>query len=102
MAGLSISDILIGSWERVSASLFHMSTAAWIAYSIQKKKVYPILLYCILLHPLVDTFAGLLNVGKIHTGSVIVEEFSLFLFSFLFILIVIKKVLARKSERQVG
>ena len=92
ITGFSISDVLIGSWERVSASLFHISTAVWIAYGIQKKKTYPILLYCILLHALVDTIAGLLSIGRIHTSSVI-GELSLFLFSFFFLLIIAKKVL---------
>lgn len=75
----AFSTILLGSWERLSATLFHMSTAGLIAYGIEKRKTALFLVIAILLHFILDSFAGLTANHPVF--SIFVEETLLFLFS---------------------
>jgi RsiW-degrading membrane proteinase PrsW (M82 family) len=79
MTGLGPANVLIGGLERTSASLFHMGTAAWLGASIGRGRLKSALAWCVALHAVLDSIAGLL---KVHTmRGVVVEEAALFVFS---------------------
>jgi len=98
MNGLGLPNVLIGSLERTSASLFHMGTAAWIGASIGRGRLRSALAGCIVLHAALDSIAGLLKVTSIR--AVVIEEGALFAFSAGFFLLAFRSnVLTAREER---
>lgn len=94
MSDFTFGDVMLGSLERISATLFHIGTATWIVYGIEKKKILPALLACIFLHSLADFSAGFFG----DTDSVIAGEAVLFVLSFLFLGIIFYFVFGRRKE----
>jgi len=84
-AELSFSNVLIGSFERLSGTLFHMATGGLIAFGIEKGKVKYFLSISIILHTFLDAFAGYIE--KFPIISLYSEEALLFLFSLIFLLL---------------
>ena len=74
-------NILMGSFERLGATLFHMATGGLIAFGFEKGEVKYFLLISIVLHALLDAFVGFTY--KFPIVSDAVEEVILFSFSLL-------------------
>jgi len=68
-----------GSFEKLSASLFHIATAGLIALAFRKNKLILFLIIGICLHAFVDRFAG--YASKFPFASTFTIEILLFLFS---------------------
>ena len=85
MDSLSLSNVVIGSFERLSGTLFHISTAGLIAFGLEQKKIKWFLLICIVLHTFLDFIAGFL--GKFPIISLNMEEVLLFSFSLLLLIV---------------
>lgn len=79
MPGLSFSNVFIGSFERLSGTLFHLATGLLIVYGIEKGKTKWLLPFCIFLHTIVDFSAGYFD--KYPMLSLEVQELFLFIFS---------------------
>ncbi len=91
---LAFYNILMGTFERVGATLFHMSTGGLIAFGVERGKVGYFLSISIALHTLLDAFVSLTYHNPIV--SEVVEEVALFLFSLL--LLVFSMLLVRRFE----
>ncbi|NOZ63297.1 MAG: YhfC family intramembrane metalloprotease [Calditrichaeota bacterium] len=98
MSDFTFGDAMLGSLERISATLFHVGTATWIVYGIEKKKILPALLACIFLHSLADFAAGFFG----DSDFIFAGEVALFVFSFLFLWIVLHFVFGRGKEVSVN
>jgi uncharacterized membrane protein YhfC len=81
---IPLFNLAIGGFERLSATLFHLATASLIAFGIEKKKVGLFLTLSILLHALLDSFAGYTN--QVTIFSTLNEEIIIFSFSLIVLL----------------
>ena len=79
MDNLTLSNVFVGSFERLSGTFFHIATGLLIVFGIEKSKTKYFLPLCILLHAIADFFAGYLS--KYPLVSLPAEELVLFLFS---------------------
>ena len=79
MYGLSLSNVFMGSLERLSGTIFHMATGLLIVYGIEKGNTKYLLPFCILLHTITDFVAGYFN--KYPLFSLQTEELGLFFYS---------------------
>jgi len=84
MAELSLFNVFMGSFERLSATLFHVATAGLIAFGLEKRNVKYFLAVSIILHTFLDAFAGYFE--KFPILSLRSEEVLLFLFSLILLL----------------
>jgi len=80
----SFFTIFIGCFERLGATLFHMTTGGLIAFGFERRKVTYFLLISIVLHALLDAFVGFTY--KFPIVSDAVEEGILFSFSSLLLI----------------
>ena len=78
---IAFYTIFVGCFERLGATLFHMTTGGLIAFGFEKRKVKYFLLISIVLHALLDAFVGFTY--KFPIVSDAVEEGILFSFSLL-------------------
>ena len=84
-ATIPLFNLAIGSFERLSATIFHIATAGLIAFGIERKRIKLFLILSILLHVLLDSFAGYTNQVKIF--SITTEEIIIFAFSLIVLLL---------------
>ncbi len=82
MINYIFSNLFLISFERISATIFHISTAIFIAYGIEKGKIKYIMPICILMHTLLDFIAELSN--NFNIMSVKIQELFFFYFFFPF------------------
>ncbi len=81
ITGIAFNAILIGCFERLGATLFHMATGGLIAFGLEKRKMKYFLLLSIVLHALLNAFVSFTY--KTQIVSNVAEEVILFSFSFL-------------------
>lgn len=68
LAGISPGTFLIGIWERIFAVLLHISLSVFVFAAVKMKHKFYFLPLSILLHALLDVFAGLFQFGVLSVA----------------------------------